>query len=96
MEAVTERSELRALVDIDIFTLAQQEQRAVVTENVADFSAIADGYDQRSQPHFGLVLVPPSRYPRGDRRTIGSMVKALEKLASEHGEPAASSPRHWL
>ena len=49
VQAVTERPELRALADIDIFALAQQQQRAVVTENLADFSIIASGYDQRGQ-----------------------------------------------
>ena len=94
-EAVTARAELRALADADIFALAQQERRAVVTENVADFSMIADVYDQRGQAHHGLVLVPASRYPRGNPRTIGNMVKALDELAGEQiADP--TSPRHWI
>src|SRR5580693_1476185 len=72
-EAVTERPELRALADTDVFALAQHEQRAVVTENIDDFSVIADSYDQRGQTHFGLVLVPHSNYSRSPR-TIGRMV----------------------
>jgi hypothetical protein len=49
VEGVTERADLRALSDTDLFTRAQSEQRAVVTENVDDFSIIAGGYDQRGQ-----------------------------------------------
>jgi hypothetical protein len=96
VEAVTERPELRALADADIFALAQQEQRAVLIENIADFSVIADGYDQRSQAHHGLVLVPPESYPRGRPGTIGRMVTALDQLLGEHPETTPTSLRHWL
>lgn len=95
-EAVTERAELRALADTDIFALALQERRAVVTENVADFSVIATGHDQRGQAHHGLILVPPSSYPRGDPRTLGRVVIALERLLGEQPEMLPISPRHWL
>jgi hypothetical protein len=95
-EAVAERSELRALADTDIFTVAQQEQRAVVTENIDDFSVIAEGYDHRGQGHFGLVLVPTSSYPRGSPGTIGRMVTELDRLLDEHPETRPMSLRLWL
>jgi hypothetical protein len=94
--AVTERQELRALADSDIFALAQQEQRAVVTENIADFSVIAGGYDQRGQAHRGLVLVAPCSYPRGRRATIGRMVAELDRLLGEYSDTAPPSLSHWL
>lgn len=96
VEAVTARPELRALADTDIFGLAQQEQRAVVTENIADFSIIADGYDQRNQAHYGLVLVPLGSYPRGSARTVGRMVTELNRLLDERPETMPTSLRHWL
>jgi predicted nuclease of predicted toxin-antitoxin system len=96
VEAVTERPELRGLADIDIFMLAQQERRSIVTENIADFSVIADGYDERGQAHHGLVLVSPGNYQRGDSRTIGRIVVALERLLSESPATGPTSPRHWL
>lgn len=95
-DAVTERPELRALADADLFALAQAEQRAVVTEDVADFSVIADDYDLRGRAHFGLILVPSGTYPRGSPATIGRMVNALERLLGEHHEEAATSLRYWL
>jgi hypothetical protein len=94
--AVTERPELRALPDTDLFVLAQTEQRTVVTEDVADFSVIADDYDLRGQSHFGLVLVPSGVYPRGSPATIGRMVAALDRLLSEHPGNTAASSRYWL
>jgi predicted nuclease of predicted toxin-antitoxin system len=101
VEAVTERTDRskigqRALPDIDIFALAQQEQRAVVTENIADFSVIADGCDLHGQAHHGLVLVPPGSHPRGSPGTIGRMVTALDRLLREHPGETPTSLRHWL
>jgi hypothetical protein len=95
-EAVIERTDLRGRSDADLFALAQHEQRAVVTENIDDFSGIADDYDQGGQAHFGLVLVPPGSYPRGNPRTIGRMVTALDRLLGEHPESTPTSLRHWL
>jgi hypothetical protein len=95
-EGVTERAGLRARSDADLFALAQQEQRTVVTENIDDFSVIAGGYDQRSQTHFGLVLVPHGSFPRSSPATIGRMVTALDRLLEEHPETTPTSLRHWL
>jgi Domain of unknown function (DUF5615) len=95
-EAVVERTELRALADADLFALAQTEQRTVVTENLPDFIVIANDYDERGQVHHGVVLVPPSSYPRSDPRLVGSMVTALGRLLGEHAGTAAASQRHWL
>jgi hypothetical protein len=93
---VTGRSELRALADTDLFALAQTEQRAVLTENIADFSIIAGAYDQRGQTHHGLVLVASNSYPRNNPRTIGRLVTALEKLLDAQPDTTPKSLRHWL
>jgi hypothetical protein len=96
VEAVTERPELRALADPEVFAVGQRERRAILTENIADFSALADNCDRRGEPHHGLVLVDPGRYPRGDRRTIGRIVTALGRLLGEHSGDEPGSLRHWL
>jgi hypothetical protein len=93
--AVTERPELRSLPDAAVFAVAQEERRAVVTENIGEFSAIVDDLDLRGAAHFGLVLIDPGKYPRGQTRTIGRLVTALERLLREHrGEPRTSQ-RFW-
>jgi hypothetical protein len=94
--AVTERPEYRSLSDAAVFAVAQEEQRTVVTENVADFVPLVDAADQRGERHHGLVLVDPSTYPRGSRRTIGRMVRALDRLLGEHPSAEPVSARHWL
>ncbi len=95
-QAVTARAELRALSDTDLFARAQEEHRAVVTENVADFCRIADEHDRVGRPHYGLVLVDPDKYPRGNARTIGRLVTALDRLLSERTREHADSRRDWL
>lgn len=95
VEAVTDRPDLRSLPDPDLFEAAQQERRAVVTENIADFSILADAADQANRPHYGLVLIDPAKHPRGERRTIGRLVGALDQMLNDHPEHAATSLRHW-
>lgn len=96
VDAVTARAELRSLPDDAIFATAQQERRAVVTENVGDFSAIADAADRGGRAHYGLVLVDPAKYPRGNRRTVGRLVRRLERLLDDHAHGDPTSLRWWL
>lgn len=96
VDAVTTRPELRALSDDELFRIAQQERRAVATENIADFSLIADRHDERGQAHHGLILVHPAKYPRGNPRTIGGLVGNLDDLLHLHPADEPTSLRHWL
>lgn len=96
VDAVTLRAELRALPDPELFATAQREMRALVTENIADFSDIADSYDRRSDAHYGLVLVDPGKYQRGHPRTVGRLVTGLDRLLRARPENEANSLRHWL
>lgn len=96
VDAVTARRDLRSLSDADVFAAAQRERRAVVTENIGDFSTIADAADERGHAHHGLILVDPAKYPRGRARTIGRMVTQLDTLLNDHRGDEATSLRHWL
>ncbi len=96
VSAVTERIELRSLADSALFALAQQERRAIVTENVADFVPLADAADQRGQPHHGLILIDPAKFPRGSRRTIGRVVTELGVVLDIYAKDKPKSLRHWL
>jgi len=94
--AVTERSELRGCDDQQVFSVAQDERRALVTENVVEFVPLADAVDQRGGRHHGLVLVSPAKYPRGTQHALGQLVRALDCLLQEHPEEDPTSFRHWL
>jgi len=96
VEAVTRRADLRALPDSDLFATAQRERSAIVTENIADFSGIADDHDRRGIVHHGLVLVDPGKYRRGAPRTIGRMITALDRMLDEYPGEGPTSLRYWL
>lgn len=95
--AVAERDDLRGLADIDIFVVAQEEERAIVTENVRDFRPIAREWQSMGRVHFGLVLTTNRSFPRARSRTVGRLVAALSELVdAEPGRPAASNRETWL
>jgi hypothetical protein len=94
--AVTERPELRSLADAALFDIAQQERRTIVTENIADFIPLADDADQRGHSHYGLALVDPAKYPRGNRRTVGRLVTELSRLLDDRPDDEPRSARDWV
>jgi Domain of unknown function (DUF5615) len=94
--AATARPELRAFPDDAVFATAQQESRAVVTENIGAFSSIADAADQRGHAHHGPVLLDPAKCLRRNRRTIGRRVTDLDRLLNTHRHGEATSLRMAL
>lgn len=80
MIAVAERQDLRSLSDPAVFAAAQTEERAVVTENVADYRPLAMIEIQRGRSHFGLIFSTNRRFPRHDSRAAGRLVVALHEL----------------
>jgi uncharacterized protein DUF5615 len=94
--AVTERTELRSLADYALLAFAQEQRRALVTENVADFAPLADQYDQRRQSHYGLILVDPRKFPRGRQRTAGRVVAGLRAILDAYRDDKPSAVRLWL
>lgn len=85
--AVTERAELRNILDTDLFARMQEEGRTVVTYNRDDYLDIGREYDASGRTHHGIVIVGPHRFPEG--RSTGELVKALERLITQ-GEPYPS------
>lgn len=95
--AIAERDDLKGLRDADIFLAGQQEQRAIVTENVRDFRPIAREWQAMGKVHFGLVLTTNRRFPRSQSRTHGRLVTALANLLdAETGSSVASNREIWL
>lgn len=95
--AVAERDDLRGLTDVEIFLAAQEDKRAIVTENVRDFRPLAHEWQAMGRVHFGLVLTTNRRFPRAHSRTVGRLVRALSELVgAETGLPPASNRETWL
>ena len=94
--AVQEEPGLRGLSDPELFSEAQRRERAVLTENVADFVRLDAEYRARQQPHWGLVLTSNRAFPRGDKATVGALIKSLDELLRKHSDAQPSSFVEWL
>jgi Domain of unknown function (DUF5615) len=77
--------------DDEVFARAQDDGRAIVSDNVADYERARRDWESRGQAHHGVIyaLNPPFNRHRGDA-VIGQMVKALSRFLSSpdaSGEP---------
>lgn len=95
--AVGERAALRGASDRDVFAVAQQEERALVTDDVG-FRSIESELRARGESHRGLILTSNRRFPRGRPRTPGALVRALDRFLSADAVALVDSPSftHWL
>lgn len=75
--AATDEPSLRSLRDPDLFEVAQQQGRALLTYNRVDFEPIIREYAQMDRAHHGLVIVHPVRYPS---REFARLAVAIEGL----------------
>lgn len=76
--AVGERTDLRGRPDRVHFALLPDEQRAIVTRDLADFRPLLAEALRRGTRSYGLVCVP-ARVPL-NRDGIGRLVAALDTL----------------
>ena len=82
--------------DEPLLIICAEEQRALMTNNVADFTAIARRWAVQGRRHFGLVFTSDTSLPRS-RRTIGRYVTALDRLLKANTRKDAFVDRvHWL
>lgn len=86
--AITEpawRSRYAGIPDNDVFEKAQEDGRAIVTDNIPDYERARTDWESRGLPHHGIVyaLNPPFNRNRGVA-VIGQMVRALDHLFASH------------
>ena len=94
--SVSERSDLRGRTDEQVFSFAQAERRALLTENTADFTQEIRKAQTGGLTHFGVIFTSPRSFPRGPN-TIGSYVRALDLFLSSHqAEDALINASTWL
>jgi hypothetical protein len=69
--------------DDQVFARAQEDGRAVVTDNIADYEQVRRGWANSRRAHHGLIyaLDPPFNRHRGEG-VIGQMVNALVHFLS--------------
>jgi predicted nuclease of predicted toxin-antitoxin system len=89
--AATADPALRGLSDPDLFDVAQEQGRVLVTYNRADFEELVREYAAAEREHGGLVIVHPTRFPSSE---LARLVKALAKQAD--GLPRSGNFVAWL
>lgn len=93
IEAVTERRELRGLLDLDLFEYTQTAGRTIVTYNRDDFLELDRRYRSENRRHHGIVILNPRRFPQGPI-SIGPLVASLDRLIA--AGPPYESFIDWL
>jgi predicted nuclease of predicted toxin-antitoxin system len=71
---------LEGAPDEEIWSIAIADDRALVTENVRDFRLLEADALARARPVTGLIFTTDRQFPRGDPRTLGRLVLALDAL----------------
>lgn len=79
-----------------ILAICAEEARALMTNDVADFTAISRRWAADGRTHAGLIVTSDASMARG-RATIGRFVGTLDALFRLHpGEDALKDRVHWL
>ena len=93
---LTSEAQVALKDDEALLAVCDEEQRALVTNNVADFTVIARGWAIEGRRHSGLIFTSDVSMPRG-RQTIGRYVKVLEMLLQANPREDAFTDRvQWL
>ena len=69
---------LRGSPDADPIDHATTTGRALVTENVGDFSVLAAARAVDGEPHAGLIFTNPTRFNRATLAYPGNLIAALQ------------------
>jgi hypothetical protein len=75
--AVTDDQSLRGLRDPELFEVAQEQSRALVTYNRVDFEPIIREYASTNREHYGLVIVHPTRFPSWEFARLALAIEGL-------------------
>ncbi|MHB2023546.1 MAG: DUF5615 family PIN-like protein [Mycobacteriales bacterium] len=88
--------EWQTLGEKELLDRCVEQARSLLTNDVADFAAIARRWASEGRHHFGLIFTADSSWPRS-RDNIGRFVAALDSLLEANPAPRAFSDRiHWL
>jgi hypothetical protein len=77
---VCEVLDLRGRPDDDLLGLAASQERAIVTENVRDFAALAELWARTGHVHQGIVFTSPDRFNRAAKAYPGNLIAALRSF----------------
>jgi Domain of unknown function (DUF5615) len=75
--AATDDPGLRGLSDPDLFEVAQEQGRALLTYNRVDFEPITRSFAHAGREHHGLVLIHPTRFPGSEFTRLTAAIDDL-------------------
>lgn len=82
--------------DEALLALCADDQRALLTNNVADFAVIGRRWQTEGRSHHGLIFTSDASLPR-TRDNIGRYVDAIDALMGDNPDVAGFVDRtHWL
>ena len=81
---------LEGVPDAEVFAAAIADDRALITENVADFRRLETDALGRDAPSPRLIFTTNRQFPRGLAGTVGRLVLALDAALAEPREGSAS------
>jgi predicted nuclease of predicted toxin-antitoxin system len=94
--AVAERPELREIADADVLVAAVADRRAVVTEDVRDFTILHRRFLEQGKTHYGVLLTSRTSLPRhkAGRRALIAALRTV--LRTHESEDALRDRLIWL
>jgi hypothetical protein len=96
VDCVKERPDLVSLSDGELWEQMQQEHRALLTENVADFMPLVTRTSETGESHWGIIFSNSRSMPRGSA-TIGVFVESIDRVMQEFaGEDDFRDRVEWL
>ncbi len=81
--AVAADPSLRGSSDAELLDHAATTGRALVTENVGDFTVLASARAVDGEPHAGLIFTNPSRFNRATLAYPGNLIVALRRFLED-------------
>jgi hypothetical protein len=81
--AVAAQPHLRGMADQELLAYATTEQRALVTENVADFMPLATQWASEHKAHSGLIFTSPKRFRRATLAYPGNLIASLREFLTD-------------
>lgn len=83
------------LDDAILLVKCAESQLVLVTNNVADFTALARLWQLEGRSHAGLVFTSDARWPR-TKAASGALIEALHAFLRARGADACADLVHWL
>jgi hypothetical protein len=86
-----EHRALEGAHDEDVLAAAASLGRAVVTENVRDYTRLRVEMLARGAGAPALIYTPNRQFPRGSAATVGRLVRALDRLLADDPDTGAET-----